>query len=124
MSAFDKFYKRKDVIKKKWRIEESSYNKLMRASESIYEASVNQLVNAAIKELIKTEEIKLRNMKDKDYVARSFQIEEVCYEQLYNLKEKYKISINLLVNIAIENALQKDKNISEEHGIREELEIK
>ena len=44
-------------------------------------------------------------MKNKNYVARSFLIRQTFLDGLYELKDKYKISINLLLNIAIKNSL-------------------
>ncbi len=74
-------------------------------SKDVYDASINKLVNSAIEELLKTEKIHLYNMKNKNYVSRSFLIRQSFLEGLYELKDKYKISINLLVNISIKNIL-------------------
>ena len=105
MTAFDRYYKREKLISKKLDIEEELYNELERLSKDIYDASINKLVNSAIEELILTEKIELYNMKNKNYVSRSFLIRQSFSEGLYELKQKYKISVNLLVNIAIKNVI-------------------
>lgn len=105
MSAFDRYYKREKLISRKLDIEEETYAKLEDLSKNVYDASINKLVNSAIEELLDTEKIQLYNMKNKRYVSRSFLIRQSFLEGLYELKEKYKISINLLVNISIKNII-------------------
>ena len=75
----------------------------------MYEASISKLVNASIEKLIEKEEIQVYERKNKSYVSRSFLIRESLIEGLYVLKDKYRISICLLVNIAIRNALIEEK---------------
>lgn len=106
MSAFDRYYKREKLISRKLDIEEEIYFKLEELSKNVYDASINKLVNSAIEELLDTEKIQLYNMKNKRYVSRSFLIRQSFLEGLYELKSKYKISINLLVNISIKNIVQ------------------
>ena len=95
MSAFDRYYKKDKLVSRKFNIEEEIYNKLQYLSEEVYDASINKL-----------EAIELYNMKNKNYVARSFLIRQTFLDGLYELKDKYKISIDLLVNIAIKNSLR------------------
>ena len=105
MLTFARYYKRENLISRKLDIEEEAYEKLVYLSNNVYDASINKLVNSAIEELLKTEKIQLYNMKNKNYISRSFLIRESFLEGLYELKDKYKISINLLVNIAIKNVV-------------------
>lgn len=105
MSVFDRYYKKEKLLSRKLDIEEEIYNELEHLSKDVYDASINKLVNSAIEELLKTEKIQLYNMKNKNYVSRSFLIRQSFLEGLYELKDKYKISINLLVNISIKNIL-------------------
>lgn len=105
MSVFDRYYKKEELLSRKLDIEEEIYNELEHLSKDVYDASINKLVNSAIEELLKTEKIQLYNMKNKNYVSRSFLIRQSFLEGLYELKDKYKISINLLVNISIKNIL-------------------
>ena len=105
MSCFSRFYKREKLISRTLDIDEELYCELEDLSKNIYEASISKLVNASIENLIKTENIKLYERKNKSYVSRSFLIRESLLEGLYDLKLKYRVSICLLINIAIRNAL-------------------
>lgn len=106
MATFDRFYKREKIINRTLEIDEDLYEKLAYLSKNVYDASINRLVNASIEELLKTEDIKIYESKRNSYVARSFLIRESLLEGLYKLKKKYRISIYLLVNIAIKNSVQ------------------
>ncbi len=110
MSCFAKFDKKEKLICRTLEIDEVLYMEIERLSKEVYDASINKLVNAAIEELIKTENVKLyeRN-KNTFYVTRSFLIRSSLLDGLYNLKEKYGISIRLLVNIAVRNAIMEGK---------------
>lgn len=110
MSCFNKFYKREKLISRTLDIDEELYLELEKLSKNVYEASISKLVNAAIEELIKTENIELYERKNKSYVSRSFLIRESLIDGLYKLKLKYSISNSLLINISIRNALLEEKN--------------
>ena len=105
MSTFDRFYKREKLVNRTLEIDEDLYEKLIDLSKNVYDASINKLVNAAIEELLKTENIIIYEPKRNLYVSRSFLIRESFLEGLYYLKKKYRISIYLLVNIAIKNSV-------------------
>ena len=75
----------------------------------MYEASITKLVNAAIEKLIETENIQIYERKNKSYVSRSFLVRESLLDGLYDLKDKYGVSICLMINVAIRNALLKEK---------------
>ncbi len=105
MSYFSRFYKKENLISRSLDIDEELYEELEKLSKKVYEASISKLVNASIEKIIETENIQLYERKNKSYVSRSFLIRESLLEGLYTLKEKYRISICLLVNIAIRNAL-------------------
>lgn len=110
MSCFGKFYRKEKMISKTLEIDETLYYKLEILSREVYDASISKLVNAAIEEIIKTENIKLYE-RDRNtlYVTRSFLIRNSFWEKLYELKKKYGVSIRLLVNIAIRNVLIEEK---------------
>lgn len=112
MSCFSKFYKKEKSISKTLEIDETLYCQLEKLSSEVYEASISKLVNAAIEELISTENVQLYERKDTLYVTRSFLIRDSSWEALYNLKKKYGVSIRLLVNIAIKNVLIEEGCIS------------
>ena len=106
MSYFSsKFHKRENLISRSLDIDEELYTKLEELSKNVYDASISKLVNVSIERLLETENIQLYERKNKLYVSRSFLIRESLLEGLYDLKDKYRISICLLVNIAIRNAL-------------------
>ena len=109
MTCFSRFYKKEKLINRSLDIDEELYNELEYLSKNVYEASISKLVNASIEKIIETEEIQLYERKNKSYVSRSFLLRESLIEGLYNLKEKYGISICLLVNVAIRNALIEEK---------------
>ena len=109
MTCFSRFYKKEKLINRSLDIDEELYNELEYLSKNVYEASISKLVNASIEKIIETEEITLYERKNKSYVSRSFLIRESLVDGLYSLKEKYRVSICLLVNVAIRNALIEEK---------------
>lgn len=107
MGAFERFWEREELFKKNIVIENSSYYKLKELAKEKYQTSANQLINACIEELIKTENIKIYPKKDNEISEqRSLLIRESLYTGLEKLSIKYSLSICLLLNIAIKNALQ------------------
>ena len=111
MTCFSRFYRKEKLINRSLDIDEELYCKLEYLSKHTYEASISKLVNASIEKLIETEEIHLYERKNKSYVSRSFLIRESLIEGLYVLKEKYRISICLLVNVAVRNALLEEEEL-------------
>ena len=109
MAYFSRFYKKENLISRSLDIDEELYSELEYLSKNVYEASISKLVYASIEKLIEKEEIQVYERKNKSYVSRSFLIRESLIEGLYVLKDKYRISICLLVNIAIRNALIEEK---------------
>lgn len=114
MSCFCKFHKKEKILSKTLEIDETLYYELEVLSNEVYDASINELVNAAIEDIIEKENIKPYNRKKTSYVTRSFLIRNSICESLYELKEKYAISIRLIVNIAIRNVLVEEGIIKEE----------
>lgn len=108
MSCFSKFYKKEKLVSRTLDIDEELYYKLEFLSKNVYDASISKLVNAAIENLIVTEDIQLYERKNNSYVSRSFLIRDSFFEGLYELKRKYRIPIYLLVNIAIRNGLKEE----------------
>lgn len=116
MDTFNRFYKKEDMISKTLNIDEDLYYELEDLSKYVYDASISKLVNASIEQLLQTKNIQIYKKECTNQVSRSFLIRESFLEGLYDLKRKYSISVNLLVNIAIRNAIidvkeDDDKNI-------------
>ena len=82
------------------------YEQLEKLSKETYDASINKLFNTCLEYMIETEKLDLypRNAKEIT-VFRSFLIRKSIYNGITNLKEKYNISQQKIVNIAIYNAL-------------------
>ena len=110
MSYFSsKFYRKEQSINRSLNIDEDLYIELERLSNNVYNVSITKLVNAAIERLIETENIQIYERKNKSYVSRSFLVRESFLDGLYNLKDKYGVSICLLINVAIRNALLEER---------------
>ena len=106
MGAFDRFWKRDNLLKKTIVIDNELYDKLDELAKSTYQTSTNQLINACIEELIKTKDIKIYQKHKKEVsVQHSLLIRETLFNGLEEMREQYNISIYKLVNIAIKNAL-------------------
>lgn len=117
MSYFDRrCYKKEKMINKTFEIDENLYFKLEKLTNDVYEASISKLVNIAIEQMINNREnIKLyKRKKNALFVKRSVLIRSSFLDKLYDLRDKYGISIRLLVNIAIRNALIEEKLEDEE----------
>ena len=110
MSYFScKFNKKERTINRSLNIDEELYTELERLSKNVYDASITKLVNAAIERLIETENIQIYKRKNKSYISRSFLVRESLLDNLYELKDKYGVSICLLINVAIRNTLMEEK---------------
>lgn len=106
MGAFDRFWKKDNLLKKTIVIEDELYDKLNELAKNTYQTSTNQLINACIEELINTKDIKkYPKDKKKSSIQHSLLIRETLFNQLEEIREQYNISIYKLVNIAIRNAL-------------------
>ena len=107
MGTFDRFYKKEKLVRKTIEIDNNLYEQLKQLSDNEISASVNQLINACIEELIKKENLKMYvKPKDEISVKHSLLIRESFVEKLDKLKDKYDISIYKLVNMSISNALE------------------
>lgn len=110
MGAFDRFWEREELLKKNMVIDNSAYQELKKLAKNRYQTSANQLINACIEELIKTENITIYPKKKKEIQEQhSLLIRASLFEGLEKLNKKYSLSIYLLLNIAIKNALEEEK---------------
>ena len=104
---FDHAFKKREIkIRRNYEIEDSLYIKLEELSK-IYDASVTDLINECLLNLIQTENIQLYGKKGNElFVTHTLLIKESNLSGLEKLKEKYGVSIFKLVNIAIKNVLE------------------
>ena len=110
MNFFDKrFLKRENKIRRNYEIDDRYYSKLEELSK-IYDASIPDLVNACLEELIASENINIyESYNTKSLVTRPMFIRESNVIGLEKLNVKYDVTIRKLVNIALNNVLeQKD----------------
>ena len=92
-------------MRRRIEIDNSLYEQLVKLAD-VYDASINKLVNIAIIELIKTENVNVYEKPNNEISeAHNFAIRESSYNKLEELKNKYGLSIYKLTNIAIYNAL-------------------
>ena len=99
------FRKREPKIRRNYEIEDSLYSKL-EALSKVYDASVAELINACLANLIETENIILYKKDDNEIlVTHTLLVRESNLSGLEKLKTKYGVSIYKLVNIAIRNVL-------------------
>lgn len=107
MKILDKYLLKKEkMIQKKIDIDNNLYEALESIANKEYDASINKIVNIAIIELIKTEDINIYKRDENELSEpHSFLIRESSYLELEKLREKYGISVRKLVNIAINNVL-------------------
>ena len=109
MDYFDnKFYKREKRIRRNYEIDDSLYTRLEEYS-TIYEASVADLINACIENLINNDngDITVYEKDEREIsVLHTILIRESNIKGLDTLKDKYGLSIYKLVNIAIKSTLE------------------
>ena len=106
MGAFDRFWKRERSLKKTIEIDNTLYEKLGELAKNVYQTSINQLINACIEELIKTNNVKIyEKPKGELSIQHSLTIRESLFNELEEMRERYNLSIYKLVNIAIKNAI-------------------
>lgn len=104
--VFDKYFlKRDNILKRRTEIDVSLYSKLKELSE-IYDASINKLVNVAIIEMVKNNNVNIYDRLETEITElHNFNIRESVYRELEKLRDRHHLSIYKLVNIAIYNAI-------------------
>lgn len=106
MGAFDRFWRKDNLLKKTIVIDNSLYERLNEIAKTTYQTSTNQLINACIEELIKTKNVKIyAKEKGELSIQHSLLIRETLFNDLEKMRDQYNLSIYKLVNIAIKNAL-------------------
>ena len=94
------------MIKKPFEIDLSLYEQLEYLSQEVYDASINKLVNVCLENLFITKELNLYSKpRNEKTVARSIILRKSLYDNLIKYRNKYNLSYNKILNIAIRNAL-------------------
>lgn len=104
-----KFHRKERKLRRNYAIEDSLYIRLKQSS-LIYEASLSDLLNICLEDLIKREAVVLYDRTSGSYFGmHMFHVWESNVIGLDCLKEKYGVNIQQLVNMAIKNALDDDE---------------
>lgn len=112
MSVLDRFYKRDTLIQKTVEIDSTLFDKIEFLSKNVYDVSISKIINACIDNLILTKKLELYERgKNEISLKHTIIIREKSLNELENLKRKYKISINKLINMAIYIVLKEDELI-------------
>lgn len=98
------FWNKEKKVKRNYEIEDSLFELMVNAT-NIYDASIADIFNACVKELIASENINIYAASETDiYTAHTFYLLESNMIGLEKLNSKYGVSIRKLVNIAVRNA--------------------
>ncbi len=108
MQFFDeRFRKRQMRFRRNYDIIDDLYKKMEEVSE-IYDATIPDIFNVCIEELVSSENIVLYEKSEGERTApHTILIWESNVEGLESLNAKYGVSIRKLVNIAIRNVFEK-----------------
>jgi len=109
MQFFDeRFRKRQMRFRRNYDIIDDLYKKMEEVSE-IYDATIPDIFNVCIEELVSSENIVLYEKSEGERTApHTILIWESNVEGLEKLNTKYGVSIRKLVNIAIRNVFEKE----------------
>lgn len=102
-----KFYRREKRVARTYEIEDEVHDFLVEASNS-YNASISDIMNACLRELIKTERINLYKRQPIAYPIYNFYIETSNIEGLNKLKRETQMTIVSLVNMAVKNIMEQN----------------
>lgn len=100
-----RFDKKESKLKRNYEIDDTLYQRLQEQAR-LYDATLTDLINVCIQQLIETENITLFEQARHDASStHSLSIRESNLAGLENLKDRFGVSIYKLVNIAIKNVL-------------------
>lgn len=109
MSAIDRLYKKDNyTIQKSINIEDGLYTNLKEIVDNEYDATISDIVNVCIEDLISSGNIKYyAKPKDEITIYRSIMIRKANVESLNKITQETGISLTRLVNIAMKVFLDK-----------------
>lgn len=111
MSAIKRLYKKENyTIQKSINLEDKLYTELKKIVEKEYDATISDIVNVCIEDLISSGNIKYYAKPDEEItIYRSVMIRKENVEALNKITQETGISLTRLVNIAMREFL--DKNV-------------
>ncbi len=109
MSAIDRLYSiNNKTVKKSINIDDSLYKRLMRYTKKNYDATISDMINVCIEDLLSTGSVKYyAKPEDEITIYRSVMIRKENVEALNKITQETGISLTRLVNIAMKEFLDK-----------------
>ena len=109
MNAIDKLYKKGNyTIQKSINLEDKLYTRLKEVTEKEYDATISEVVNICIEELVSKDNIKYYSKPEGEIVIyRSVMVRRENVEALNRINKRTGISVTRLINIAIKEFLDK-----------------
>lgn len=109
MSAIDRLYSiNNKTVKKSINIDDSLYKRLMRYTKKNYDATISDMINVCIEDLLSTGSVKYyAKPEDEITIYRSVMIRKENAEALNKITQETEISLTRLVNIAMKEFLDK-----------------
>ena len=109
MSAIDRLYKKSNyTIQKSINLEDRLYTKLKEIVDKEYDATISDIVNVCIEDLISSGNIKYyAKPADEITIYRSVMIRKENVEAMNKITKETGISLTRLVNIAMKEFLDK-----------------
>lgn len=109
MSAIDRLYSiNNKTVKKSINIDDSLYKRLMRYTKKNYGATISDMINVCIEDLLSTGSVKYyAKPEDEITIYRSVMIRKENAEALNKITQETGISLTRLVNIAMKEFLDK-----------------
>ena len=109
MSAIDRLYSiNNKTVKKSINIDDSLYKRLMRYTKKNYDATISDMINVCIEDLLSTGSVKYyAKPEDEITIYRSVMIRKENAEALNKITQDTGISLTRLVNIAMKEFLDK-----------------
>lgn len=107
MSAIDRLYKKNNsTVQKSINLEDKLYTELKQLVENEYDATISDVINACIEDLISNGNIKYYAKPEGEItIYRSIMIRKENVKALNNITKETGISLTRLVNIAMKEFL-------------------
>ena len=104
MKVFERFLKREVLHQKTIEIDNDLYEKIEYLSKYTYEATISNIINECIYELIRSEKINMYpKEKNSIKIKHTIILRDSALKGLEKIKKKYGISISKLIDISIRN---------------------